>query len=330
MDWNILGHEWAAQLLRQHIAQNQVRHAYLITGPAGVGRRTLALRFAQALCCSQPPAPGEPCGTCRNCVLIARQGHPDIQIVQSEVDSSTLKVEQIRELQHTLSLSPYESRYRIAILLRFQEANASAQNALLKTLEEAPEKAILLLTADSAEQLLPTIVSRCEILRLRPLAQSILSNALQKYWKLDIEEAGYLSHLSGGRTGYALFLHDHPEILAQYEEWADDVPRLLSASRRERFAYAETAAKDKDHLHQMFQVWLSFWRDLLILCAGSNGPLVHINRTDELKQLTGHLDRQTIRKCASDLELAIERMDANLNSRLLTEVVLLDWPKIDF
>ncbi len=140
MDWGILGHDWAVELLQGHITQGLTRQAYLITGPRGVGRRTLALRFAQALNCTQPIALGIPCRKCRACTQIERMLHPDLAVVQAEQVGGSLKVDQIRELQRSLSLAPYEARYRIAVLLRFEEANPNAANALLKTLEEPPRR----------------------------------------------------------------------------------------------------------------------------------------------------------------------------------------------
>jgi DNA polymerase-3 subunit delta' len=159
--------------------------------------------------------------------------HPDLSIVRAEQEGGTLKVDQIRDLQRSLSLAPYEARYRVAVLLRFEEAHASASNALLKTLEEPSP---LVLTAESAESLLPTIVSRCEVLRLRPLAAEALSQGLQSRWGLLPDQARLLAHLSGGRPGYAMRLHEHPELLQQRQAWLNDHRNLLSASRVARFA----------------------------------------------------------------------------------------------
>src|SRR3972149_1375972 len=155
-NWNLLGHEWAVDMLRRHVTRGELRHAYLFAGPPGLGRRTLALRFTRAINCPQPGAPGEPCGACRDCKQIEAMQHPDLSVVQAEAEGGALKVDQIREVRHAFSLKPYQAKFRVALFLRFQEANDNAANALLKTLEEAPAHAILLLTADTPEQLLPT------------------------------------------------------------------------------------------------------------------------------------------------------------------------------
>ena len=332
-NWNMLGHEWAVDMLRQHAARGEVRHAYLFCGPPGLGRRTLALRLAQALNCTNPVAAGVPCGQCRDCKQIEAMQHPDMNVIQAESEDGTakeggtLKVDQVREVQHALSLKPYQEKYRVALFLRFQEANDNAANALLKTLEEPPAHAILLLTADNPEQLLPTVVSRCEILRLRALpVKTIETDLLER--GLDEERARLLSHISGGRPGYARKLVDDVTLLEKREERLDDLQTLLHAPRVEKFSYADKLSKDKDTMRQAILIWLSYWRDVLLRAAQAETALINIDRNMEIEFLAGRLDLHTARRLVSDLESVLEKMDKNVNSRLLAEVLLLDWPKV--
>ncbi|MCC6146117.1 MAG: DNA polymerase III subunit delta' [Anaerolineaceae bacterium] len=325
MDWKILGHEWAARLLQQNIAHKQARHAYLLTGPAGVGRRTLALRFAQALNCTQPPQPGAYCGRCRACVQTEKMQHPDLIVVQAEKTGGSLLIDQVRALEHALSLTPYEARWRVGLVLRFEEATLNAQNALLKTLEEAPKRAVLLLTASDAESLLPTIVSRCETLRLRPMPLEKLEKALVQNWHVPLEEARQLAHLSGGRLGLAVRLHTDPELLEARLELAADVFRLLTYSRRARFAYVEERAKDRARLRWMLEVWSSVWRDVMLSAAGTDIPLVNLALSEEIEALARGVEFSRAAAAAAALEDGAAKLDANINPRLLVENILLGW-----
>jgi DNA polymerase-3 subunit delta' len=325
-NWGMLGHDWAVGMLKEHLTHAAVRHAYLITGPSGLGRRTLALRFAQALNCPQPPAPGESCGTCKTCRQIEAMQFPDLAVVQSEHEGGVLKVEQVRTVLHSLALKPYQAKYRVALFLRFQEANLSAANALLKTLEEAPSYAVMVLTAEASEQLLPTVVSRCEVLRLRPLpVQAVEKYLAQK--GLAEDQSRLLAGLSGGRPGYALRLRDDPAALEFRRQRIGDVAKLLAGTRRERFAYAESLARDKDACRSAFLLWLGYWRDVLLRTAGAATPIANVDRSEEVEKLAAQLSLPEVRRRVADLEQAVERLERNVNARLLAEVVLLDWPR---
>lgn len=337
MPWNLTGHEWAANLLCQHIARGDMRHAYLITGPAGVGRRTLALRFAQAVNCTQPPAPGETCGKCRACAQIERMAHPDLSIVQAAREGGDISVESIRELQRSLNLAPYEARYRVALLLRFEEATASAQNALLKTLEEAPARVILLLTAENAEALLPTIVSRCEILRLRPLPLDTVRQSLIDRG-IPAEKADLLAHVCGGRPGLAFRLSQDAARMEQRSAWLEDLWHLLHANRAERFAYAERAVSTRgntreerdrlrENLREMILTWLSFWRDTLLRSAGTAAPLTNPDQAERVEQAAIRAEMTGARQVITTLEDALSRL-GNANLQLLLETALLDMPRM--
>jgi DNA polymerase III subunit delta' len=333
-NWGLLGHEWAVDMLKQQILQDSVRQAYLFCGPPGVGRRTLGLSFAKALNCLQPPAPGEFCDTCKTCKQLDKMQYTDLAVIQSEAEGRELKIEQIRALRHSLSLKPYQGKYRIALLLRFQEANANSANALLKTLEEAPSYCVLMLTADTPEQLPPTITSRCEILRLRPLPAETVELFLKEH-DAEPPAAHLLAHVSGGRPGYALNLIHNPEALDLRTRRLDEIQDLLRASRRVRFAYADKISKRRkddersnESLRETLLLWVNFWRDVLMRVSGSEAPLVNVDRAPAIEVLASRLDLTAARQLVNTAEESIERLNKNVNSRLIIENLLLDWPKI--
>lgn len=329
MSWDLLGHEWAENLLRTHIARNDARHAYLFTGAPGVGRRSLALEFASALNCTQAPGPGDYCGVCRICKQTARMQLPDLSLVTPETEGGIIKVGQVRELQHALALTPYEARFRIALLLNFQLANANAQNALLKTLEEAPPSVILLLTADSADSLLPTISSRCEIVRLRPVAVEVLENALVSRWNIVPADARLYAHLASGRPGLARQMAADPAMLEKRRGWLDEFLRLLPLNRRERFAAAENLARNRDQLRLMLQVWLSFTRDILLATSGMQKKVVNLDYDQDSGRLAAALPPKRALTMINTLIKGLEDLEANANLRLLLDNILIDIPCIN-
>jgi DNA polymerase-3 subunit delta' len=253
--------------------------------------------------------------------------HPDLTVIQADSEGGTLRVEQVREARRSLTLKPYQSKYRVALFLRFQEANDNAANALLKILEEAPSYAVLILTADQVEGLLPTISSRCEVLRLRPTPLEVLESFLKQNGA-DDGQSRLISHVSGGRPGYALRLLQNPSALTSREEKLDEIQSLLPASRVDRFAYCEKLARDKDGMRSVLLLWLSFWRDVLLRAGEASTPIANIDRAQEIESLAGRIQLSEARRVVSDLERSLARLDANVNARLLAEVLLLDWPKI--
>ncbi len=335
MSWDIIGHEWAVQLLQKHIVRGQVRHAYLFTGPDSIGKRTLALRFAQALNCQRGAQDGSVCGECRACRLTREGTYPDMHLVEAEEGAAVLKVDQIRNLQRQLALTPYEAKWRVALLLRFHQAHDSAANALLKTLEEPSPHVVILLTARSAESLLPTIVSRCELFNLRPPTREELEGVLIEKGESE-ENARLLAGISSGRPGYAIQAIENPEILERRASILDDLIHLLGKNRAERFAYVENVSRGKsvqqlrEYAEDALIAWGGLWRDVLVRTAEAKTAAQNPDRREDIDQLASKLNHDHV-ICA--LRSTMESLDAIHsygNVRMVLETLMLDLPTFSY
>ena len=287
--WGLLGHEWAVALLKGQVARGNVRHAYLFTGAEGAGRRTLALRLAEAVNCTQPPAPGEFCGHCRNCRGFASGEHADFLVLERQEGDREIKVAALRELMRSISRTPLEAKIQVAMLRNFHEASGEAANAMLKTLEEPNPSVLICLTAPVADSLPETIVSRCELIRLRPMAIHALASELQALLKIDKERATLLASLGEGLPGRAIRLHKDPQTLQLRSKWLDAGEEQLTNDRVQRFAFADKASKDREGLQGQLLIWLSFWRDVLLRASGTTSPIANPDRGEKIGQLAAQL-----------------------------------------
>lgn len=322
--WPVIGHDWAVELLRGATRVGRPPHALLITGPPNVGKGTLAVALAQTLLCTTP---ARPCGICRACGLVAKHTHPDLRWVEPEGNS--LKIAQVRELTRELVLAPVESNWRVAVLDRFESATAGAANALLKTLEEPAPSVVLVLLAQEAQALLPTIVSRCQVLALRPVPRGQIESALIERWGLGAERAKTLSHLCNGRLGWAVSAATTPALLERRGQALDDLVDLLHGDRVPRFAQAEWLAKQElPAVEERLELWSSWWRDLLALTSGASVPLTNVDRKAELERLAGRVELAVVQRVLKSIQDGLIQLTQNANPRLVLEVLLLDLPRL--
>lgn len=324
--WPILGHDWAVTQLDRAVHDQHVAHAYLISGPAHIGKATLAKALALALNCTADQRPCSAQSACRSCTLIAAGKHPDVQVIEPE--GRTLKIDQVRALEHELALRPVEGRYRVAILDQFETATIEAQNALLKTLEEPPGYVVLILVAADAELLLQTIVSRCQSIALRPLTVAQVRDALLAAKSIDATRADLLAHLSGGRLGWAINAAKDETVLATRAQALDDLLRLLRADRVARFAYAEDLTRKDGRARETLDLWRTWWRDVLLAASGSAAELVNLDRVEQIREVAQQIDVAKAKSAAEACGRALWQIDHNATARLVVEVLLLDLPTL--
>ncbi len=323
LDKFVFGHTWATDLLARAIDTGKLSHSVLITGMPQLGKTTLARTVAMALNCT---ADEKPCGTCRTCKRILGGTHPDVLLSD---DDDALKIEEIRTLQHDLSLTPHESPQKIAILANFDRATTGAANALLKTLEEPPSHVTLLLTARSTEQLLPTIVSRCQNINLRPVAPDVIAQLLQQQFHVPVGTAQHLSRLAHGRPGWAVQANQNPNVLARRSEWLSEMVAVLRGGYVERLAYAAQLAKESHPPAAVLDLWLSWWRDVLLAHNQISAPMVNIDMEDTIRQFAQRLSQAQIVAAISELTKTLQNFDFNVNRRLNFETLLLNLPRLN-
>jgi DNA polymerase-3 subunit delta' len=267
----VTGQPRAVEALRSALRSGNVHHAYLFTGPEGVGKELAAVGLAQALNCLDQP--GEGCGACESCAKIAHRNHPDLTWVMPEDEqvsrglagrsdfshtpSRDIRVEQIRSLQERLALRSLEGRRKIAILASAQAMNPQAQNAFLKTLEEPPAETVLVLLASSPDKLLPTLRSRCSQVHFGPLPPELIAATLKEKHGLEGPEAALAAAMSGGSLGKALSLD--VEGLKARREVIEQFEALEAGDSRPWLRFAESYSSSREEalgMLEILQVWL--------------------------------------------------------------------------
>jgi len=310
-------------LLRSSLSAGRVAHAYLLSGPPQIGKRTLALALAQALNCAEPDAP---CGRCSSCQKIARGIHPDVRLIAAESAGGNIKIEQVRALQHEAVLAPYEGRYRVFIVRQMEQATLEAANSLLKTLEEPSAQVILVLTAVHSESLPRTIVSRCQHLGLRPVAAAVIEEMLRDKG-IAPAQAQLLARLSGGRLGWALQAAEDELLLRRRQQDLDRLSRLLTAGRVERLASAHEVSGDPAGARQLVELWTCWWRDVVLFGQGAEG-LVNSDQNEQHSAVSRQIAPAQALAIVRALQATAAQLEANVNTRLALEGLFLQLPRL--
>ena len=285
----MIGHEKQQKLLRQSAEKGRLSHAYLFSGPSQVGKKTAALEFASFL------FKGE----------LKNNRHPDLILVEPDSESGEIEIGQVRDLIWKLSLKPYSAPLKVAIVNMAQAMNMESQNCFLKTLEEPKKDTLLILIAEYQKSLLPTILSRCQIINFQPLSQKEIEKLLLERG-LALEKAKEISLISLGRPGRAIDFLDSQK-LDEFKKNMKTAAGLALADIADRFQYAKEIAL-KENLKEILATWLFYFRNLLLEKCSSMSP-------DTLRYLN-------ILKRIQETNYLIS--NTNASARLALEILMLE------
>lgn len=284
----IVGLEPAVRLLKGQLAQGRVAHTYLFTGPEGIGKRTLALELAKALNCeageqegAASSGRGKPCDECGSCRKIAEGIYPDVIAVAPLEGKTEIRIDQVRDLERKVSLTPHSGRWKVGIVDGADRFSEEGMHGCLKLLEEPPPRSVILLITSAAHRLYATVVSRSHVVRCSPQGIEKVASALRERAGLTAEQARRVAVSAGGRMGLALRLQEGKLLSARNAA----LDQLLSALRRGEVE-VPLGKVSRGEVGENLEWYASWWRDLLLLSLGGDPAwVIHQDRLEELKKL---------------------------------------------
>jgi len=318
---DILGQKELLQSLRQAVENNRTSHAYIFSGSAGIGKRTIAKLFAGLLVCAMPNALS-PCGECQPCMLFRNGSNPDFRMIQK--DGQTIGVDEIREIQMDVSIKPLYSRHKVYIIECSDKMTTQAQNCLLKTLEEPPSYVVLILTAVNHEALLDTLRSRSLRLNFRKNTSNEVKEALVRKYGIGAEGIEFATAYSDGIIGKAYELMESDIFKPTREKAIDMLLGLKSSGLSNVFKSYSFFEEYKDDIDMVLEIMTMFLRDMLVVKrTGNEKILINSDKKDIIFSNAGKYTVEQLVAGIEHIEAAGRYIKQNANYQLAIENMLI-------
>ena len=315
----VVGHEEIISHLQNAIRLGKVSHAYIFGGEHGSGKKLLASLFAMTLQCQEHGI--EPCMKCASCKKALNKNHPDI----THEKPNSIGIDEIRDqLINDVGIKPYESPYKIYIVNDADKLTLQAQNALLKTIEEPPAYAVVMLLADNPDALLPTITSRCVILSLKPVGDRLVKDYLMDRMHIPDYQAEVQASFAQGNVGKAQQMANS----AEFTELTENALRILKHSREMEVYELVDAIKimsaEKQNIYDYLDLFTMWFRDVLLFKATKEvDNLVFKEEINYIKERASVSSYEGLEQIIDAIHMADSRLRANVNFDLVMELLFL-------
>ncbi|QQR68032.1 MAG: DNA polymerase III subunit delta' [Candidatus Brocadia sp.] len=323
-------------LFQKAIVHDHLAHAYIFAGQEGIGKTLFSKELAKTIFCQHARA--DACDTCSHCQRISNDNFPDLFFVLPEKNSRTIKIEQLRHLQDVLHVKPLESKYKIAIIQSADKMNEESSNCLLKTLEEPPSHAIIILIVTSLESVRETVRSRCQIIRFFPLSMIVVKDILVNSFHLDEKQAEQLACISNGSIERAALLSSTHAL--DKKNWLID--RILTLEMNDNLTFSkelldkwniqdlEILEEKRSQVKELILSFLLYYRDLLICKIQSGMPVYHTNWKNTLTSKCQVLSEEVLFRIIQVIKTSLEQLDHNANIALLLENMITKILRLQF
>jgi DNA polymerase-3 subunit delta' len=318
--FKIYGHKNILALFNKIVSSQKIANAYLFIGESGFGKEFMAKYFAMMINCKNG---SKPCLSCPSCIQMISGNHPDIFFI--EPDGISIKVETLRNVViNNAYVKPYNSYKKIFIIKEAEKMTEQAQNSILKTLEEPPEYGLFILTSSKMEGLLPTIVSRCEIIRFTRESDEVIEDYLINEKKIDRSKAKKIASIANGNYGKANLLIDegYSRIRSELGDILYNVINQDKALRLESFKFFD---ENREMIDDIIDIMFSYLRDLMILkLLGSEEYIINKDMVDKLKDFSDNLTGFELNNIINEIEELAFNLKSNVNYQLAIEKFLLN------
>jgi len=319
----IAGQDQIVKTLQRSLGSERIAHAYLFHGPRGLGKTSMALAMARAVNCDQrwdDPTTVDGCGQCDACRRFDTGNYPDFHLV--EPVSSSITIDQVRQVKSILSFRSYTSRFKVCILLNCETMRLEAANSLLKVLEEPPRDSILILVSERLQAIPATVISRCQVMRFSPVPEEEIVRLLVSKQGMDQQAARVVAGPADGRPGWALNAEDQG-LLQERDMVINCLIDLKNRSRSDLLSLAEEWGKSENPAG-LVDVIISWFRDVLILRGtGKADLLINADRYGEIADAARTYTRESLENIISMLQEEIRMLEGSANIRLCLDVLLL-------